>query len=217
MEEHMKYTIGLFAIGLALSTASASAAPTIDFHPGSGALPANVHVIENFDEYPVGATNGTGAYALNTSSGDGAIPAFGSTGNYASVLGGGAYSLTFAPASTLAFVLGSLDAYNTLTLLFADNSSTTYNGSEIIGVAPPPYADGNQSADYTNGVVSYSVGAGPKIVGAEFKSGANSFEFDNIAVSPTPEPAAWAFMILGMGGVGAMLRRQRAASLTVAA
>jgi hypothetical protein len=220
----MKFLLSLSAIAVALSAASASAAPTIDFHPGSGVLPANVDIIENFDEYAVNTTDGTGAYTLNTSSSSGAIPAFGSTGNYASVLRGGSYSLTFAPASTLAFVLGSLDAYNTLELFFSDDTSITYEGSAIIGVNPPPYADGNQAADYTNGVVSYSVGAGPKIVGAEFDSGANSFEFDNIAVSSAtslssaaPEPAAWAFMILGMGAVGAMLRRQRVAAATAAA
>jgi hypothetical protein len=197
-------------MALALSSASASAAPVINFTPGSGVLPANVTVIENFDHYGVGALTGLGAYALSTTSNDGAIPAFGSAGNYESVLGGGSYSIDFAPASTLAFVLGSLDSYNTLKLFFADNTSVTYNGSQIIGVNPPPYADGNQGANYTNGVVSYSVGAGPKIVGAQFLSGSNSFEFDNIAVG-APEPAAWAMMILGMGAVGAAMRRKRLA------
>jgi hypothetical protein len=213
----MKFLLGLSAVAVAFSAASASAAPTIDFQPGAGVLPANVKVIENFDEYAPGTTDGTNAYALDTTSGNGAIPAFGSTGNYESVLGGGSYSIDFAPASTLAFVLGSLDSYNTLKLFFADNTSATYNGLDIIGGVAPRLADGNQAAAYTNGVVSYSVGAGPKIVGATFTSGANSFEFDNIAASPAPEPAAWAFMILGMGAVGVMLRRMRAMAPTAAA
>jgi hypothetical protein len=212
----MKSLLSLSAIAVALSAASASAAPTIDFNAGSGVLPGNVHVIENFDGYTAGTADGANAYALDTSSSSGAKPAFGSTGNYESVLGGGAYNINFGPASTLAFVLGSLDSYNSLTLRFADSTSITYNGLDIIGGAAPA-ADGNQAAYYTNGVVSYSVGAGPKIIGALFTSGANSFEFDNIAIASAPEPAAWAFMILGMGAVGAMLRRQRVAAGAVAA
>jgi len=194
---------------LAASASAAIAAPTVQFDAGSGTLPAGTTVIENFDDVASGTAIGNNAYALNTSSGIGAIPAFGSSGNYGSVLGGGTYSISFAPASTFAFVLGSLDSYNTLKLSFADNTSITYSGTQIIGSTPPPYADGNQSAGYTNGVVSFLTGAGPKIVGAQFSSSGNSFEFDNISVTPAPEPAAWMMMIAGFGVIGTALRRRQ--------
>jgi len=40
--------------------------------------------------------------------------------------------------------------------------------------------------------------------------GGNDFAIDNISVSAVPEPAGWAMMILGFGGLGASLRRRRA-------
>jgi hypothetical protein len=230
MEERMKFIPDLSAAAAvlsaaALSVASASAAPSITFNAGSGALPTNVSVIENFDDYPAGITNGTGGYVFNTTSDEGARPAFGSTGNFGSVLSGGSYSIDFAPTSTLAFVLGSLDTYNSLTLNFADDTAITYNGGGIIGAVSSFIPDGNRTAGYANGVVSYSAGAGPQIVGARFSSSGHSFEFDNIAISSgagvglsaAPEPAAWALMIIGMGVVGAMLRRKHPASRPVAA
>jgi hypothetical protein len=38
--------------------------------------------------------------------------------------------------------------------------------------------------------------------------------FDTVSVAGVPEPAAWALMIAGFGGVGAVLRRRRAAFAT---
>ena len=37
------------------------------------------------------------------------------------------------------------------------------------------------------------------------------------AVGGVPEPATWAMMILGIGGIGAMARRRRAAGLAMSA
>jgi len=39
----------------------------------------------------------------------------------------------------------------------------------------------------------------------------NDFGVDNISLASVPEPSAWALMILGFGGMGALLRRQRRA------
>ena len=190
---------------IAVATLSANiavAAPTVGFVQGGNAVSGTV--IENFDSFGDGASIGSDAFAHAAPSGSAARPAFGSTGNFAAVHAGGSYSIAFTPTSLLSFVVGSLDTYNTLTLAFADGTSTAYVGSQITGGGQ---ADGNQIVGATNGVVSYATGSGPLITSASFTSGANSFEFDNIAVG-VPEPATWALMIGGFGVVGAAMRRR---------
>jgi hypothetical protein len=48
-----------------------------------------------------------------------------------------------------------------------------------------------------------------------FTSNQNSFEFDNIGAlaSGVPEPATWAMMLLGFGGIGFMLRNGKRRNL----
>ncbi|QKR98683.1 PEP-CTERM sorting domain-containing protein [Sphingomonas sp. CL5.1] len=166
-------------------------------------------MFQTFDSYAAGALIGANTYALNSNSGNGAAPAFGSSGNYASVLGGGSYTVNFGATSVFSFVLGSLDTYNTLVLHLQGAPDVTYNGGEIVGY-PGLFDSGNQSIPQTNGVVSYNANGGPLIVGATFSSSANSMEFDNLARA-VPEPATWALMILGFGVVGGMMRRRRTA------
>ncbi len=40
-------------------------------------------------------------------------------------------------------------------------------------------------------------------------AGGNDFGLDDISVSSTPEPATWALMVIGLGGLGAVVRRRR--------
>lgn len=205
----MKIVAPAAALILALTSSGALAAPIITFNQGSGTTVPGTTVFEDFEGYATGASIGTNAFALNSNSGIGARPAFGSTGNYGSVLGGGSYSVAFNPSKVFSFVLGSLDTYNSLTLQFADLTSITYSGTGIVGGLPP--ANGDQGAAYTNGVVSYSIGGGSPIVGALFASDTNSFEFDNLANSAVPEPATWAMLLLGFGGIGFAARRRKQA------
>ncbi len=210
----MKFIVSTAVLALALTSTGALAAPIITFNQGSGAQIAGTTVFEDFEGIATGASIGTNAFAYDTSSSNGAIPAFGSTGNYGSVLSGGSYSVAFSPSDVFSFVLGSLDTYNSLTLQFADTSSLTYDGAEIVGGLPP--ANGDQGASYTNGVVSYDTKGGSKIVGAQFASSENSFEFDNLAISAVPEPATWGMMLLGFGAVGSVVRRRRQAQPNLA-
>jgi hypothetical protein len=54
----------------------------------------------------------------------------------------------------------------------------------------------------------------------DFGGTANQIAFDNITlgspIAPLPEPAAWALMLVGFGGLGVALRSRRHASATVA-
>ena len=205
----MKKLLAAGALALMAVAGSAQAAPTITFNGGSGTLPTAASVFQNFDSVAPGSAlvGGTNAYALGSSSFIGARPAYGSTGNFASVLSGGTYSVAFGPANLFSFVLGSLDTFNTLLLSFSDGTSTLYTGGQITGGTTSMVDSGSQTDTTTNGVVSYTAAPGQQIIGATFASTGNSFEFDNLA-SGVPEPAAWGMMILGFALVGGALRRR---------
>ena len=201
-------TIALMgAAALAVMAPAAYAAPTITFDGGSGTTAAGTTVFQNFDSYAPGTLLGTKAYALDTRTSTSVRPAFGSTGNYESTIGGGKYSVDFAATNVFSFVLGSLDSFNKLTLLFSDNTTITYLGGQIIGGLS--FISGDQHSPLSNGVVTYRTNGGPFIVGATFTSTSDSFEIDNLARGGVPEPATWALMILGFGAIGGAVRSRR--------
>ena len=195
------------ALALAAMTGSAQAVTTVSFNGGSGTLPTGTAVFQNFDSVASGTQIGANAYATSTSTNLTFRPAFGSTGNFAAVLDGGSYTVSFNPTSLFSFVLGSLDSFNILTLRYTDGSTTSYTGGAIVN-SPTLFDSGSRTDAQTNGVVSYTVASGALISGATFaSSGGNSFEFDNLAAA-VPEPAMWGMMILGFGLVGGALRRR---------
>jgi len=185
-----------------------NAATLINFAGWSGALPQGTVVIEDFEDESLGTALGPRAFLYSKNvGGESARPAFGSTGRFAAVWTGGSYSKDFAPTRLFAFALGSLDTYNRLTLRYEDASTLVLSGGQIINGLSFP--NGNQISGLTNGVVSYKVTSGPRMTGATFSSSGNSFEFDNLATAPVPEPETWAMMIGGLGLVGFGLRRRK--------
>lgn len=211
-----KIILGLSALCLA---GAANAAVSINFMQGASALPAGFSVFETFDGYAngallAGATNAR-AYAAPVS-GIAARPAFNSTGNFGAALGGtpSNYTVSFAATRGFSFVLGSLDSFNSLTLLYANGTEQTLNGAQIALGAD---ADGDQVQADSNGRVVYLAQPGDtSIVGARFQSGGYSFEFDDFATlanAPVPEPASWAMFVLGFGIAGRAMRRRRRLSV----
>lgn len=204
--------VALFATAAAVFVAApASAMTTITFNSGSGVLPGNLFVFQDFESFASGAPGasiGPNAFVFDkTVRHQGTRPVFGSTGNFAAVRSGGSFTVNFDPTAIFAFVLGTLDGFNSLTLQYEGGVSQTYLGGQIIhGLA---FTNNGQVHGKENGVVIYTVVDGPRLVGAIFGSSGDAFEFDNLAIAAVPEPATWAMMIGGFGLVGAASRRRR--------
>jgi hypothetical protein len=193
----------LLALGCSAGTAQAATTFTTSFDT-TGATAAGTAVYQNFNAIAANTSIGTNTFVrAGTTTGMSVAPAVGSTGNYAAVEALGTYTTSFAASNVFSFVLGSLDAYNTLVLNFADGSTSgALNGAAITGA-------GTSVVGHPSGTVTYRVTSGSLITGATFTSGQNAFEFDNLA-SAVPEPAAWGMMILGFGLVGGVMRRRSA-------
>lgn len=204
--------IQLLAGLLAMSASVPAAAATIvTFNSGSGVLPAGFTVLQDYEGLSggtPGASIGANAFVFNSSVTNQAVrPAFGSAGNYAAVQANGSYSVSFGPTTRFGFIVGSLDTYNRLTLNFEGGGTQTFAGGQIINAVSFP--SGDASSPLANGFVYFDVTSGPRLIGATFESGGNSFEFDNLATAPVPEPATWAIMVGGFVAAGAALRRRK--------
>jgi hypothetical protein len=116
---------------------------------------------------------------------------------------------TVAQASVSVFV-GSLDAYNVITLLDATGMTIgNYTGTQIAGFVPPFPGTTQPSS---NRRVTFGADGNTPIYGIRFSNSDNlgSFEFDNVAfTAAVPEPATWAMMMLGFAMVGAAARYRR--------
>lgn len=178
-------------------------------------VPLDEHMVVDFDNPDAAGFSFTGGFvrsgALGLWSGVSAPPP-GDVSNYETVVGGATATFTSAvPLKNFSFYLGSPDSYNTVELIGPGGYHRILNGGQIWGGATA--ADGNQAIGMR---VRYDFGANP-VNQILFKSGGNSFEFDSLAAGGVPEPAAWGLMILGFGGIGATLRRRRAAGTLVSA
>jgi hypothetical protein len=183
----------------------AGPAPTFTFDPGSRPtiLSGNFEVgTPPGDLYaqPYGTDAGTGLYG-----GDGYYYSAGpSTDNP------GIIDLTsFNDITTLSFVWGSVDSYNTLNILDSSmNVLYTIVGNDIFNPA-----NGDRTSPNTNPLVTFSF-TGDNVAYLSFGSTTNAFEIDNLFVgTAVPEPATWALMLLGFGGIGFAMRRRRKPAL----
>jgi hypothetical protein len=205
-----------FAASALLIAAPASATVLFAFTDAPAHSPTTGYtVIDNFNT-TAGLTGSNFQIKVPPADGNGAPPANSIPAGtpYLSVLGGGSATYTFtAPVTSFEFDWGSVDGYNTLTV-----SSTGADPVIIPGLSFPNAANGNQVAAGTNGLFTVSGNAGEKFTSVTFASASNSFEVDNLAVAGgVPEPASWAMMLLGFGGLGSLLRRRRSQGAAVTA
>ncbi len=212
----------LLAGALAIMTAApAYAAPVISFTNGVFSLPPGAGAIfQNFESSPGGGvqytpapgevTTGEVRVFTNTVPGTTVDPDSNPNNKYLSIENG-SYSILFGtPTSVLSFIIGTVDAYNQLTLTLADSTVLNYSGRQILGDTVIGPLNSN-----TSGRVTYNFGSGPALVSATFSSSQAALELDDVA--SVPEPMTWAMLIGGFGLIGTQLRSRRRKYQTAAA
>jgi hypothetical protein len=101
-------------------------------------------------------------------------------------------------AREVSFLWGSPDSYNVLEI----NGSTFTNA--LLGTS--------LTGDRSVGVyLTIKADAGDTINSLTFKSNSNAFEVDNFRVTAVPEPGTYALMLAGLGALGFMAKRRKAA------
>jgi hypothetical protein len=128
-------------------------------------------------------------------------------GGFLSILQNSSYSVLAPAGSTLvSFLVGTLDQYNTVTLL-TNMGSYVLNGREIFGQPINPLEPQNLPPP-NDGSVTYTFGPGEFLTSIAFSTTQTAFEIDQLSFG-TPEPGTWLMMILGFGLAGAGLRRRK--------
>lgn len=115
---------------------------------------------------------------------------------------------SFGDITSISFIWGSVDSFNTLQFLDASmNVLASFTGDDIVNPA-----NGNRTEATTNPLVTFDL-TGSDIGNFTYlrlMSTSNAFEIDNLRIGAVPEPASWVLMLLGFAGVGLAMRRDGA-------
>jgi hypothetical protein len=187
-------------VSLALA---ASASASVSFVGDGTALPPGETTISNFAT--LAGVSGSAGLFTGSQSDVSAAPAFSAstfdTASYLSVQGGELATLFFSPSREISIYVGSLDSYNTI----AFGGAASYTGGQL-AMLTGATDDGNQTSASSNGRFIFDFSA--PVTSVAFSSTTNAFEIASVAGTVT-EPASWALMLVGVGGMGAALRGRR--------
>lgn len=206
---------GLTAAALALMANSANAAVMLDGSSAyDAALASGQTTVVNFDApNAAGYTfeeslsgliyNGADGLHLNIAAPPATGPMTADQTMYMALQRGYVATLDTPFLKSLSIFIGSLDPSNSITFNGLGGFTQTFLGSDLFDPA-----QGNQTNSDNNRRFYFSFDPSDKVNQIVFTSGVNSLEFDNIGAlaSGVPEPATWAMMLLGFGGIGFMLR-----------
>jgi hypothetical protein len=195
---------------LACLALAGSAAASVSFIGYGTALPPGETTITDFAT--LAGETGSASLFTGSQGGVSAAPAYSAStfdiASYLSVLGGESATLTFQPSREISIYIGSLDSYNTLT--FAGPGAASFTGGQL-AAATTALDNGDQTASSSNGRFIFDFSA--PVTSVTFSSTTNSFEVASVAGIGVPESAAWALMLVGIGGVGGALRSRRDAAI----
>lgn len=215
MRNRNTFLLATAAIASALVATSASAAAPVVTLSSIGdpdTLPGGQHLIANFNDAgdpeavllpgfdltlngaTVGLEEGDVDYSGN-------LP--GDDTHYLTIPTGQSATLTSVLGlSSFSFYMGSPDTFNSIQFIGANGYDVTLTGGQITqGYTGQEWSWGQR--------INFSFGD-DTVNQIVLRSAGNSFEVDNFA-GAVPEPTTWALMIMGFGGVGAMVRRRRTA------
>lgn len=133
---------------------------------------------------------------------------------YLAVHAGGFATLEIdEPVYRISFYVGSFDSFDKMRFFYVPPSNPAWeegNGTwvnfETLGFDTTVGTNGNIFGGATNGLLTLRFDR--PIQAIQFMAGQNAFEVGSISI-PVPEPTTWAMMIVGFGGVGAIMRRRR--------
>jgi hypothetical protein len=199
-------------VAVAAFASTAGSAATFIFHEGTFVTPSGFTLFDNFnDSDGQSKVTGTG-FDFFTGDVDGRSKSLpGNDTPYLSVNGGGSASIMFTdPVRSFSFDYSTVDDYNTLTIVYADDTTQAFTGTEILSGFPTGITSGSLTVN----------GNGSLIKGLKLTTTQAAFEVDNLSISPNlasaaPEAGTWAMMLAGFGAIGAASRRRRT-SLTFA-
>lgn len=194
----MKLVKTLIAVAVAVCAVNANAALTFSQAAAVGAVFAPLNLTSLSGPGTVANVSGSIANVRTTPMG------MGITDQYSVISIGGSATLLFgAPVSRYSFLWGSPDSGNMLDI----NTSTgleSYSGASFKSLVG---ATGDGLNSFSR-VLTMTGSVGQTISSITFKSSNIAFE---VAAAPIPEPETYALMLAGLGAVGFMARRRRAA------
>jgi hypothetical protein len=156
--------------------------------------------LKGSDYIPCCGASGSAANLANhfASFGPGNVPNVSTLSQVIATTAGAHYTLTFdagAMGGGSEDIVASI--YNGATLLTSEKLTTVANNN--LDTTFSPYSLGFTATGGATKVVFNAVGDGINIDPI----------LDNVSVAGVPEPATWAMMLIGFGGLGAAMRRSR--------
>lgn len=202
----------LLSAAMLIAMIGSASAQTTTSEPFNQALPSWATVV-NFDSPLPNGFSLEGGRIVQGSGPGYAAPA-GDTTKYLTTDIGRATVSADKGYQSIGFYWGSIDKYNTVSLLdTAGALIAKFTGNDV------PPASGDQTSGATNRYVSYTLDPGSAIAGIQtlvFESTGLSFEVDDVAFgtapgspAPIPEPATLGLFALGVGLLGRRLGRRR--------
>lgn len=202
----MKLRIAVAALAMSILAGGSAQALTVIAVDNDVPVPSDQQLAVDFDGYVAPGFNlvlaGPAAIydgAMGLVEGVAAPPP-GTDSHYLAIQQGGSATLFTPTIRKLSVYIGSPDSFNTIRFIGLDGFDKTLTGAELAAGA----FNGDQSVGRR---MIYDFGDA-RVNQVVFGSNGSSFELDNVAVGLVPEPGSWALMIVGMGLLGATLRRR---------